>query len=80
MRRLGKVSNKSCWKGTPIIRAEVKYVNGEEAKRLLDEEGYSVLDIRDKTQYDRAHIKSCRHIPLFIENNDNDFGIFISSD
>ncbi|XP_020589418.1 rhodanese-like domain-containing protein 9, chloroplastic [Phalaenopsis equestris] len=77
MRRLRNVSGKSYWKRTLMISAEVKYVNGEEAKRLIDEEGYSILDIRDKTQYDRAHINSCRHIPLFIENNDNDIGTIV---
>lgn len=53
----------------------MNFVSGDEAKRLVDEEGYTVLDVRDKTQFDRAHIKSCHHVPLFIENNDNDFGI-----
>ncbi|KAH0451059.1 hypothetical protein IEQ34_021751 [Dendrobium chrysotoxum] len=74
--RLGTFSGKSCSRRT-MIRAEVTYVNGEDARRLVDEEGYSILDIRDKTQFDRAHIKSCRHIPLFIENNDNDFGTIV---
>ncbi|XP_050226345.1 rhodanese-like domain-containing protein 9, chloroplastic [Mercurialis annua] len=59
------------------IRAEVKYVNGEEAKNLAEAEGYSILDVRDKTQYNRAHIKSCYHVPLFIENKDNDLGTII---
>uniref|UniRef100_A0A2P2KR18 Rhodanese domain-containing protein n=1 Tax=Rhizophora mucronata TaxID=61149 RepID=A0A2P2KR18_RHIMU len=59
------------------VRAEVNYVNAEEAKKLLSDQGYVVLDVRDKTQYDRAHIKSCSHVPLFIENQDNDFGTII---
>ncbi|XP_058073497.1 rhodanese-like domain-containing protein 9, chloroplastic isoform X2 [Magnolia sinica] len=59
------------------IRAEVSFVDGEEAKRLIVEEGYTVLDVRDRTQYDRAHIKSCYHTPLFIENKDNDIGTII---
>lgn len=65
--------------GNPIsrrglaIRAEVNYVSAEEAKELIAE-GYTVLDVRDKSQFDRAHIKSCYHVPLFIENEDNDFG------
>lgn len=57
----------------------MNFVNGDEAKRLVDEEGYTVLDVRDKTQFDRAHIKSCHHVPLFIENNDNDLGIGLAS-
>lgn len=56
------------------IAAEVKFVNAEEAKQLIAEEGYSVMDVRDKTQFERAHIKSCSHIPLFIYNEDNDIG------
>ena len=57
------------------IKAEVNYVNAEEAKKLIAGEGYTILDVRDKSQYDRAHIKSCYHVPLFVENQDNDFGI-----
>lgn len=56
------------------IKAEVSYVNAEEAKKLIAVEEYTILDVRDKSQYDRAHIKSCYHVPLFIENQDNDFG------
>ncbi|XP_065857015.1 rhodanese-like domain-containing protein 9, chloroplastic [Euphorbia lathyris] len=59
------------------IRAEVNYVNADEAKKLVADEGYSVLDVRDKTQYDRAHIKSSYHVPLFILNEDNDLGTFV---
>ncbi|OAY43153.1 rhodanese-like domain-containing protein 9, chloroplastic isoform X1 [Manihot esculenta] len=59
------------------IRAEVSYVNSEEAKKLVETEGYVVVDVRDRTQYERAHIKSCHHVPLFIENKDNDLGTII---
>ncbi|KAI7742714.1 hypothetical protein M8C21_018498 [Ambrosia artemisiifolia] len=59
------------------INAEISYVNGEEAKRLVTEEGYSIVDVRDRIQYERAHIKSCRHVPLFIENKDNDPGTIV---
>ncbi|XP_059463139.1 rhodanese-like domain-containing protein 9, chloroplastic [Corylus avellana] len=59
------------------IRAEVNYVNAEEAKKLIAVEEYTILDVRDKNQYDRAHIKSCYHVPIFIENQDNDFGTII---
>ncbi|XP_078170891.1 rhodanese/Cell cycle control phosphatase superfamily protein [Carex rostrata] len=58
------------------IRAEVIFVNGDEAKKLVNE-GYKILDVRDKTQFERAHIKSCYHVPFFIENNDNDVGTII---
>ena len=61
------------------IRAEVNFVNAEEAKKLITVEDYAVLDIRDKSQFDRAHIKSCYHVPLFIENKDNDPGKTFSS-
>lgn len=56
------------------IRAEVNFVNAEEAKELVAAEGYAVLDVRDKSQFDRAHIRSCHHFPLFIENQDYDLG------
>lgn len=57
------------------VRAEVHFVNGEEAKRLVTEKGFVVLDVRDRTQFERSHIKSCSHVPLFIENKDNDLGM-----
>ncbi|XP_078432344.1 rhodanese/Cell cycle control phosphatase superfamily protein [Wolffia australiana] len=64
-------------KKRPLVRAEVNFVNAEEAKRLVDEEGYAVLDVRDQTQHDRAHIQSSYHVPLFIENKDNDPGTIV---
>ncbi|KAK9921744.1 hypothetical protein M0R45_030241 [Rubus argutus] len=69
---LGKPNNVR----TLAIRAEVNFVNAEEAKELIAE-GYTVIDVRDKSQYNRAHIKSCYHVPLFIENQDNDLGTII---
>ncbi|XP_057867525.2 rhodanese-like domain-containing protein 9, chloroplastic isoform X2 [Cryptomeria japonica] len=72
--KLSEASRFSHLNRTLDIRAEVKFVNPDEAKKLVTEEGYTILDIRDKTQYDRAHIKSCYHAPLFIENNDSDLG------
>ncbi|KAL6600636.1 hypothetical protein ACP70R_045436 [Stipagrostis hirtigluma subsp. patula] len=60
-----------------VIRAEVSFVDGDEAKRLATEEGYTVLDIRDKTQRERAHIRSSIHVPLFVENEDNDIGTIV---
>ncbi|GLT37171.1 hypothetical protein SLA2020_115050 [Shorea laevis] len=59
------------------IRAEVNFVNAEEAKKLIAVEGYAIVDVRDKSQFERAHIKSCYHVPLFIENQDNDLGTVI---
>jgi len=56
-----------------VVRADVRFVGADEAKRLVDE-GYTVLDIRDRTQRERAHIKSSTHVPLFIENQNNDIG------
>ncbi|KAK4733976.1 hypothetical protein R3W88_008237 [Solanum pinnatisectum] len=59
------------------IKAQVEFVNAEEAKKLVGVEGYAVLDVRDKTQFERAHIKNCYHVPLFIENTDNDIGTIV---
>ncbi|XP_017417492.2 rhodanese-like domain-containing protein 9, chloroplastic [Vigna angularis] len=59
------------------IRAEVEFVNADKAKELVEVDGYAVLDVRDKNQFERAHIKSCSHVPLFIENKDNDPGTII---
>ncbi|CAN1133611.1 Rhodanese-like domain-containing protein 9, chloroplastic [Linum perenne] len=60
------------------IRAEVNYVKADDAKKLIAEEGYAVVDVRDVRQFERAHIKSCYHVPLFIENKDNDIGTIIN--
>lgn len=62
----------------PSIKAEVKYVDGVEAKKLVAEEGYTVLDIRDRTQYEKAHIVPSTHIPVYIENTDNDLSNYLS--
>ncbi|KAE9466013.1 hypothetical protein C3L33_02079, partial [Rhododendron williamsianum] len=59
------------------IKAVVNYVSAEEAKELIAVDGFTVLDVRDVKQFDRAHIKSCHHVPLFIENKDNDLGTII---
>ncbi|XP_058207607.1 rhodanese-like domain-containing protein 9, chloroplastic [Rhododendron vialii] len=59
------------------IKAVVNYVSAEEAKELVAVDGFTVLDIRDAKQFDRAHIKSSHHVPLFIENKDNDLGTII---
>ncbi|PIA48629.1 hypothetical protein AQUCO_01400900v1 [Aquilegia coerulea] len=60
-----------------VIRAEIKFVNADEAKELIATEGYAVLDVRDKSQFERAHIKSCHHVPIYVENTDNDIGTII---
>lgn len=74
--RISRVSGSISTRRKSIsIRAEVVFVNGDEAKKLVNEEGYKILDVRDKTQFERAHAKSCYHVPLFIENNDNDLGV-----
>ncbi|RZR95489.1 hypothetical protein BHM03_00024352, partial [Ensete ventricosum] len=62
-------------KRSAVIRAEVRFVNGDEAKKLVTEEGFTILDVRDRIQYERARITSCCHVPLFVENQDNDFGM-----
>ncbi|KAK1259724.1 hypothetical protein QJS04_geneDACA010369 [Acorus gramineus] len=77
VRTSNRKSFKSFSKRHAMVRAEVNFVNAEEAKRLVAEEGYNILDVRDKTQYDRAHIKACYHVPLFVENKDNDLSTII---
>ncbi|XP_002975300.2 rhodanese-like domain-containing protein 9, chloroplastic [Selaginella moellendorffii] len=62
---------------TAIVAAGIKYVDGEEAKKLVTEEGYSVVDVRDKSQFDRAHIKPSTHVPLFTVNTDGDISTSI---
>lgn len=48
------------------IRAEVSYANAE-AQKLVETQGYVVLDVRDRTQYERAHITSCDHVPFLFK-------------
>lgn len=62
----------------PSVRAEVKYVDGVEAKKLMAEEGYTVLDIRDRIQYEKAHIVPSTHVPVYIENADNDLNTIVN--
>ncbi|KAM7264909.1 hypothetical protein ACFE04_002592 [Oxalis oulophora] len=59
------------------IRADIDFVTADEAKKLVSSDGYSVVDVRDQSQFARAHLKSCYHAPLFINNEDNDFGTII---
>ncbi|KAL3700816.1 hypothetical protein R1sor_018838 [Riccia sorocarpa] len=59
-------------------RAEVQFVSVEEAKEMVEKDGYKILDIRDKTQYERSHIPSSVHVPYFIENTDSDIGTVIN--
>ncbi|KAG6543180.1 hypothetical protein Mapa_015429 [Marchantia paleacea] len=61
-----------------VASAEVKFVGVEEAKQMVEKDGYTILDIRDKSQYERSHIANCVHIPYFIENTDNDIGTIIN--
>ncbi|CAM8949131.1 unnamed protein product [Rhodiola kirilowii] len=59
------------------VVAEVNFVDADEGKELVAKDGYVVIDVRDKSQYERAHIKSSYHVPLFIENQDNDIGTIV---
>eukprot|EP00271_Cylindrocystis_brebissonii_P012804 TRINITY_DN32307_c0_g1_i1.p1 TRINITY_DN32307_c0_g1~~TRINITY_DN32307_c0_g1_i1.p1 ORF type:complete len:247 (-),score=46.36 TRINITY_DN32307_c0_g1_i1:589-1329(-) len=54
------------------IRAETKYFYPSDAKKAIEEEGYTVVDVRDESQYARSHIKGSAHVPLFVENKDMD--------
>ncbi|KAL8142907.1 hypothetical protein V2J09_015939 [Rumex salicifolius] len=71
------ISRKSLHKRRSKIKAEVDFVDSEEAKKLVDGEGYSIVDVRDNSQYNRAHISSSYHVPLFIENKDNDISTIV---
>ncbi|KAK6941902.1 Rhodanese-like domain [Dillenia turbinata] len=73
----GRMPGKNHHQRNLLVKAEVSYVNAEDAKKLVAVEGYSIVDVRDKSQFDRAHITSCYHVPLFIENKDNDLGTII---
>jgi len=59
------------------VRAEIKYVDVKEAKKVVDEEGYTILDVRDETQYEKARITAAKHVPFFVVNNDMDFDTII---
>ncbi|KAG9160341.1 hypothetical protein Leryth_008750, partial [Lithospermum erythrorhizon] len=76
--RAGIVSGKPLSRKNFAIKAEIEYVNAEDAKKLIAVEGYAIVDVRDIKQFERAHIKECYHAPLFIENRDNDIGTIIN--
>jgi rhodanese-related sulfurtransferase len=57
--------------------AEVQFVNPQDAKKLVDETGYTIVDIRDQVQYERAHIPTAVHVPYYIRNDDMDIGTII---
>ncbi|KAL2613800.1 hypothetical protein R1flu_025492 [Riccia fluitans] len=65
-------------RGALSVRAEIEYVRVEEAKEMVEKGGYTIVDIRDKAQYDRSHIPSSVHILYFIENTDSDIGTVIN--
>ncbi|XP_031473511.1 rhodanese-like domain-containing protein 9, chloroplastic [Nymphaea colorata] len=77
LNHVGRTTRKSSIRQSMTTRAEVKFVDSKEAEELVKLGGYVIVDVRDKTQYERAHIKSCYHVPLFIENTDNDFGTIV---
>ncbi|KAG0449026.1 hypothetical protein HPP92_027509 [Vanilla planifolia] len=58
-----------------IVRAEVRYVKGEEAKKLVEEEGYVVL--MSEMESNTANLTSSPLVIFFVENNDNDFGTIV---
>lgn len=59
-------------RGSVGVRAETQYLTtAEEAKSLIDQ-GYTVLDVRDPTQYVRSHVSGSVHVPFFIVNEDQD--------
>jgi len=61
----------------PVVSAGVQYVDADEAKQMVSNDGYKIIDIRDASQYDRSHITKSDHIPLFIANEDGDPGTLI---
>lgn len=71
-RHLGTRSSLS--EASQVTRAGVQYVDAEEAKQMASEGGYQIIDIRDASQYDRAHITNSTHVPLFIANEAMDPG------
>ncbi|CAN6440989.1 unnamed protein product [Victoria cruziana] len=74
LNHVGRATRKPSTRRSIMTRAEVKFVDSKEAEELVRIGGYVIVDVRDRTQYERAHIKSCEHVPLFVENTDNDFG------
>jgi len=54
------------------VRAETQYLTKAEEAKGLVEQGYTVLDVRDPTQFVRAHVTGSVHIPFFIVNEDQD--------
>eukprot|EP00245_Coleochaete_scutata_P017861 TRINITY_DN8_c0_g1_i1.p1 TRINITY_DN8_c0_g1~~TRINITY_DN8_c0_g1_i1.p1 ORF type:complete len:263 (+),score=50.12 TRINITY_DN8_c0_g1_i1:64-852(+) len=63
---------------SPVAASEgVQYVDAEQAKQLV-EDGYTILDVRDNSQYNRSFIPSCVHVPMYVDNNDMDPGALLN--
>ena len=60
-----------------VVRAGIESFSVSEAVKAVNEDGYKVLDVRDKLQHDRARIVGSVHVPLFVENTDNDIGSWL---
>ncbi|XP_045798161.1 rhodanese-like domain-containing protein 9, chloroplastic [Trifolium pratense] len=73
----GKLASQCQMRRNFTVKAEVRFVTADDAKELVAVDGYNVLDVRDISQFERAHIKTCYHVPLFVENTDNDPGTFL---
>lgn len=59
------------------VSAEIEFLTLKEAKEAVEQGGYKLVDVRDPSQFDRAHIKGSTHIPFFVPNNDNDPGTIV---
>jgi len=55
------------------VRAKIDYVPAAKVEKLVLEDGYTLVDIRDSIQYDRSHFKNSEYIPLYVPDNGTDF-------
>eukprot|EP00897_Mesotaenium_endlicherianum_P001161 jgi/Mesen1/11045/ME000099S10485 len=59
------------------VRADVQFLTADDAKKVVEKDGYKVLDVRDEKQYARSHIPGSINVPLYTENKDNDIETII---
>jgi rhodanese-related sulfurtransferase len=51
-------------RSTFVIMANIKRVSPDEAKKLIDEEGYLYLDVRSEPEYAAGHPQGAHNVPL----------------
>lgn len=74
--------SKGCNARKPAIQrlkvlSKIEYTTPSKVADLV-EAGYTIVDVRDETQFGRAHLKDSVHIPLFTEDTSTDLNSIVN--